>query len=91
MKKINLIAIIVGFASFFIPFIYPETNKWFSIGWGLLFLSWVFQAVNSGSTQFLSIATKENEPLEFWLTNVLWFLFSMVFILRPFFPEYLGA
>lgn len=88
MNKINFIAILIGFASFFIPFVYPESAKWFNVGWGLLFLSWVFQAVRVGTTQFLGIADKDKQPVEFWLTNVLWFLFSLAFLLRPFFPEY---
>lgn len=88
MKTLNIIAILGGFASMVVPYYDPELGHWLGIGWGLLFLSWVFQGINEGNTLFLIRADKKEDPLAFWLTTILWFLFSLVFILKPFFPAY---
>ena len=88
MKQINLIAIIGGFASMVVPYYNPEIGHWLGIGWGLLFLSWVVQGIQNGESLFIIRSTREEDPLGFWLTTILWFLFSVVFILKPFFPAY---
>ncbi|PCE66034.1 hypothetical protein [Sediminicola luteus] len=88
MKTLNLIAILGGFASLILPYTHPEIGNWMSIGWGLLFLSWIADGFRTDEMLFLINAHREENPLAFWLTALLWFCFSIMFILKPFFPAY---
>lgn len=78
----NLLGVGVGYSTFYFPVLTPL--------WGVLFLVWVWDGFVAGETMFLFKATKKEAPWVFWLTQILWFLFALVFILRPFFPEYLS-
>jgi hypothetical protein len=77
---INLIGLAIGFATLAFPILTPF--------WGFLFLTWVWQGFQLGTTQFFFGATREEQPAVFWLTQILWTIFSLMFILEPIFPEY---
>lgn len=46
--------------------------------WGILFLVWVIPDLFSGTTYFLDIVEKKNDPILYWIIIVSWLIFSIL-------------
>ena len=67
-------------------FLYAAYVGWQS-PWGVVFLLWTYQHARMGSTFLLEPIEKEEHPVFFWLTTLMWVLFCVLMILEDFMPQ----
>lgn len=58
--------------------------------WGLLFLFWTIPNFRHGRAFLLSSVTRFQDPILFWLIQIVWIVFGLFMIAADFFPAYVS-
>ena len=72
---LNLVGVIVGFASFIL--------EWLTPFWGLVFLYWVAGGIKSHEIVLFQKVKQEESPILYWSIVLLWVMFGLYLLLYP--------
>ncbi len=73
-----------------LPVLFISTFMGIYAFWGVLFIFWGLSSIRSGDAFVVEPIRRSDEPGLFWLINLMWVVFGVIYILADLYPETSG-